>query len=243
MASWIKLHLAGGRWNGQRLLDENVAEEMFAPQTIIPNEGPWALMAPEAHFLMYGMGWFLHDYRARKVVQHGGNIDGMHALVAMMPEEHVGVVILTNLPNSLTTALAYRIFDAYLEAPETDWSAVLHARVQEASEEGEAQQRSMVESRVTGTRPSLSLEAYAGTYDHRMYGRFEVLEEGGGLVVRRGSNFVGALEHWHYDTFRIEWRDETMGRPFITFELDARGSVAGAELQGFGGLERVSGGR
>jgi CubicO group peptidase (beta-lactamase class C family) len=243
MANWIGLHLAGGTWNGQQLLDEEVVEEVRSAQTIVPYEGSWARMAPEAHFLMYGMGWFLHDYRARKIVQHGGNIDGMHALVAMMPEENVGVVILTNLPNSLTTAIAYRVFDAYIGAPETDWSAVLHELVQEASEGDEAQRRSMLESRVTGTRPSLSVEEYAGTYDHDMFGRFEVVLEDGGLVVHHGANFVGVLEHWHYDTFRIEWRNETMGRRFITFELDARGSVSGAELQGFGELERMSGGR
>jgi hypothetical protein len=155
----------------------------------------------------------------------------------------VGVVILTNLPNSLTTAIAYRVFDAYIGAPETDWSAVLHELVQEASEGDEAQRRSMLESRVTGTRPSLSVEEYAGTYDHDMFGRFEFVLEDGGLVVHHGANFVGVLEHWHYDTFRIEWRNETMGRRFITFELDARGSVSGAELQGFGELERMSGGR
>ena len=36
------------------------------------------------------MGWFLRDYRGRKLVEHGGAIDGMRALVAMMPEEKLG---------------------------------------------------------------------------------------------------------------------------------------------------------
>src|SRR5690606_27171540 len=101
-------------------------------------------------------------------------------------------------------------------------------------EAAEARQRPVREARVSGTRPSLPLERYAGTYRHAMYGDVEVALEGGRLVARRGRHFVGDLEHWHYDTFRIDWRDGGMGESFITFELNARGEVAGAELQGVG---------
>lgn len=243
MARWLRLHLDMGTWRGQELLDEEVVREMHSPQTIIPIEGRWVLMAPVSDFFMYGMGWFLHDYRGRKIVQHGGNIDGMHALVALMPEEGAGVVILTNLPNYLTYALMYRVFDAYLGGPETDWSARTREQFQEMVAAGEAQRRRLEEARVTGTTPSLPLERYAGTYRHEMYGVVEVTLEGDALALRRGPNFAGELEHWHYDTFRVDWRDDTMGRAFITFHLDARGRVARADLQGLGELTRVREGR
>jgi len=240
MANWIKLQLAGGEWKGQELLDDDVVREMHSAHTIVPLEGSWALMAPESHFLMYGMGWFLHDYRGRKIIQHGGNIDGMHALVAMMPEEDVGLIILTNAnPNYLTFALMHRIFDSYLGGPATDWSARLRGRFQETIERSDARQREMEEARVTGTNPSLPLERYAGTYRHEMYGELEVEMEDEHLTAQRGPNFVGDLEHWHYDTFRIHWRDETMGDAFITFELDARGRPVRADVQGLGEVERV----
>ena len=240
MANWVRLQLAGGEFEGRRILDEVVVREMHSAQTIMPLEGSWALMAPESHFLMYGMGWMLHDYRGRKVVQHGGNIDGMHALVALLPEERLGVVVLTNLlPNYLTYALMHRVFDAYLGAPEMDWSERFGGRFRELVAAGEAQRRRMEESRVAGTKPSLALDRYAGTYRHEMYGELVVALDGGGLVARRGSGFAGDLEHWHFDTFRIEWRDESMGSGLVTFALDARGGVAGADLQGIGEMERV----
>ncbi|HEX7089152.1 MAG TPA: serine hydrolase [Longimicrobiales bacterium] len=239
MARWVQLHLAGGKWKGQQLLDEDVVREMHSAQTIVPLEPPWSLMAQDAHFMMYGMGWFLHDYRGRKIIEHGGNIDGMHALVALLPEEDVGLVILTNLRNSLTYALMYRVFDAYLGGPETDWSARLLEQYRKQVQEAEARQRAVREARVSGTSPSLPLERYAGTYRHAMYGDVEVALEGGRLVARRGRHFVGDLEHWHYDTFRIDWRDDGMGESFITFELNARGEVAGADLQGLGRVRRL----
>ena len=59
-----------------------------------------------------------------KVVEHGGAIDGMRAEVAMIPEEKLGLVILTNLHGTiLASALMYKIFDIYLNAPQRDWSA------------------------------------------------------------------------------------------------------------------------
>jgi CubicO group peptidase (beta-lactamase class C family) len=238
MARWVRFQLARGEWNGQRLLDASVLREMHSAQTIIPLEGQWALMAPDAHFMMYGMGWFLHDYRARKIIEHGGNIDGMHALVALMPEEDAGLVILTNLPNHLTYALMYRVFDAYIGGAETDWSN----RYQALLQAGEPQQRAMEEARVSGTSPSLALERYAGRYHHPMYGEVAVTLEDRRLVARRGPFFVGDLEHWHYDTFRIDWRGGTRGNAFITFHLDARGEPARANMQGLGNLERVRAG-
>jgi CubicO group peptidase (beta-lactamase class C family) len=239
MSAWLRLQLAEGTWGGDSLIATPVLREMHSPQTIVPNEGQWARMAPGAHFLTYGMGWFLHDYRGRKVVEHGGNIDGMHALVGMMPEEEVGVAILTNLqPNALTYALMYRVFDAYLGGPATDWSARMKEEQDRALESGADEQRRAEESRVAGTEPSLALHAYAGTYRHAMYGNVEVAEEGGRLVVRRGVR-TGPAEHWHYDTFRVRWEDEGGGTALITFHLDARARVRGADLQGIGELSRI----
>jgi hypothetical protein len=132
----------------------------------------------------------------------------------------------------------YRVFDAYLGGPATDWSARMKEEQDRALESGADEQRRAEESRVAGTEPSLALHAYAGTYRHAMYGNVEVAEEGGRLVVRRGVR-TGPAEHWHYDTFRVRWEDEGGGTALITFHLDARARVRGADLQGIGELSRI----
>ena len=124
MAQWVRLQLGNGTYAGKPLISSAAVKEMATPQTVIRLEGQMARLYPEAHFLNYGLGWFLSDYRGRKLVEHGGAIDGMRALVAMIPEEKLGVVILTNLSGTiLSVPLSYRIFDAYLGAPARDWSA------------------------------------------------------------------------------------------------------------------------
>jgi CubicO group peptidase (beta-lactamase class C family) len=50
-------------------------------------------------FAAYGLGWSLHDYRGRSVTTHGGWTDGMLSRVALVPSEHLGLVVLTNIHN------------------------------------------------------------------------------------------------------------------------------------------------
>jgi CubicO group peptidase (beta-lactamase class C family) len=195
MTAWLQLQLGDGEFAGQRLLSSGAIKEMQKSHTVVPYDLPWSLLFPEAHFLNYGLGWFLSDYRGRKVVEHGGNIDGMSALVAFIPEEKLGLVILTNLNGSdLRTALKLRVFDSFLGGEAKDWSAI-HLKTMKGFEaQGKAAEKKQNDERVKNTRPSLALEKYAGTYKDEMYGDLKVIqEENGKLVVRYGPAFTGDL--------------------------------------------------
>ena len=89
MAEWLRFVLNGGSVNGKRLVSENGFTEWLKPQMKI------------AGTTSYGFGWFLQDWKGLKVVQHGGNIDGFNSMVAMIPEKHIGFVLLTNVTASL----------------------------------------------------------------------------------------------------------------------------------------------
>ena len=225
MAQWVRFQLAGGKVAGKSLIDTAAFDETHTPQTIVPLEGFWKTVIQGTHLFNYGMGWMLHDYKGRLVVQHGGNIDGMSALVAMMPEEKTGIVILSNLDqNDLTYALMYRVFDGYLKQPPKDWSAIflkadrdLRAKAKEEEKKTEAQ-------RVPGTSPSLSPEKYAGTYTDTLNGDAVVRQEPSGLVLQYGT-LVADLAHWNYDTFRVIWRQRRLGKGYAAFTLDPTGNV------------------
>jgi hypothetical protein len=240
MANWVRLQLGNGKFAGKQLLSTATAAEMHTPQTIIRLEGIWGLAHPESHFLSYGLGWFLADYKGRKLVHHGGNIDGMSALVAMMPEEKTGVVVLTNMNSSfLTYALMYRLFDGFLGAEPKDWSADLLKAIEGFESAGEEAEKKQAEQRVKGTKPSLPLKDYAGTYVDSMYGEAKVTVEGDRLVFRYGSAFVGDLEHWHYDTFRAAWRDAHLGKMFIAFTLGIDGKASDVKVQDMADFSRI----
>ena len=95
----------------------------------------------------------------------------------------------------------------------------------------QAAAKKMEDSRIPNTQLSLPLTAYTGTYGGVMYGDAKVSEESGKLVVRFVPSplFVGDLEHWHFDTFRVKWRDSIVypfPRGFVSFIVDNKGKVS-----------------
>lgn len=231
MAEWIRLQLGRGTYKGKRVFSAATSRTMWSPHTIT---GPVSEQAerfnPTRHFNLYGLGWGLNDYHGRKVASHGGVLDGMISQVAMMPEENLGVVVLTNSETPLASIMVNKIFDVYLGVARRDWSAELLAQVKQDREAAKAAEAKTENQRVKGTTPSLALGQYAGSYGGDMYGEARVTEENGKLVLRfvPSPNFVGDLEHWHHDTFRVRWRD-TVSYPFprgwLTFILNHNGQV------------------
>lgn len=241
MTAWIRLQLADGEFTGKRLLSSGAVKETQKSHTVIAYDPPWSLLFPDAHFVTYGLGWFLSDYHGRKVVEHGGNIDGMSALVAFIPEEKLGVVILTNMSGSeLRTALKLRIFDAFMGGEAKDWSATHLKTMKSFEAQGKAVEKKQNDERAKDTKPSLALDKYAGTYSDEMYGDVKVAQdENGKLVARYGPAFTGDLEHWHYDTFQVTWRDRTLGKSLVTFTLAAAGKVEAVKLQNLTDFKRA----
>ena len=235
MAQWVRLQLGEGSYKGARLISTGAAKEMHESQTIIPKDPQLSLFMPDAHFRSYGLGWMLQDYKGRKVVQHGGAIDGMIAMVGMIPEERLGVVVLSNLQGQLLpTALMFRIFDAYLGVPAKDWSGDMLKGMKGLEEQGKAAQKKAEESRVKGTQPSLALEKYAGTYKDEALGDAKVSLENGKLVLKTPS-FVADLEHWHYDTFRATPRDNVVsGKALVSFTLNSQGKTDALNISDMG---------
>ncbi|MCC6329551.1 MAG: serine hydrolase [Acidobacteria bacterium] len=240
MAQWVRLQLGKGKFAGKQVISEAAIKEMQTPQTIIRIEGLYPIMYPDAHFLNYGMGWFLSDFRGSKLVEHGGAIDGMRALVAMIPEKNIGVVILTNLNGTvLPQFLAYRIFDSYLGEQPTDWASDGFKKIKAAEEQAKAAAAKADAARVMGTRPSLELKDYAGKYRSEIYGDVEVKLTDGKLTIGFGPNYDGAIEHWNYDTFRVTWKDPVLGKGLIRFDLDTKGKAASLDLGIMGAFKRV----
>ncbi|OLE67405.1 MAG: hypothetical protein AUG74_10800, partial [Bacteroidetes bacterium 13_1_20CM_4_60_6] len=230
LAQWIRLQLGRGTYNGKQIFSSARSHDMWSPNTIIPLSEASEKFNPTRHFNLYGMGWFLSDYQGRKVASHSGGLDGMVSQVALMPEENLGVVVLTNSETALGTILVNKVFDTFLGVPARDWSAEIMARVKQGEAADKVEEQKIEASRVPNTKPSLALAGYTGTFTGEMYGDARVTEENGHLVLRlvAAPNFVGDLEHWHYDTFRIKWRDSIVypfPKGFVTFTLSPEGKV------------------
>jgi hypothetical protein len=194
---------------------------------------------PESHLDAHGMGWLLKDYRGRWMVWNTGGMDGMSCSTALLPEENLAVIVLTNGPRtSFPEALVYRVVDSYLGAPVKDWNKLRLEISLEYRKKQKAAEQAQEAARVTGTKPGLPLERYAGTYARPLLGALTVSADKGALRVGF-AGWEGQAEHWHYDTFRVKWKNEALGTSLVTFQLDARGAPARMVVQDLGEFERL----
>jgi len=209
MSKWLLLQLRRGELeDGGRLFSQAASHRMWSPHTVIPVSEASRERIPSTHFRSCGLGWMLADYRGRQTVGHGGGYDGMYSQVLMVPEERLGVVVLTNSMTGLPQALCMTIVDQFLGGPTQDWLSEGLKRDRDGRREFAARIAAAVKSKATDTRPSHPLEAYTGAWRCPLYGDASIVEENGRLVLRLLPNpeLIAELEHLHYDTFVIRWR-------------------------------------
>ncbi|HEX4243240.1 MAG TPA: serine hydrolase [Steroidobacteraceae bacterium] len=230
MSSWLRLQLDRGRFpDGTRLFSEARSREMWTAQTILPNrEFPGQLVHLKSSFAAYGLGWGLRDYRGRELVEHTGGVAGFVSRVMLVPEENLGVVILTNAESAgAFDSLLYHVLDHYFGVPKTDWVAAFKSAEDEHFAQAAEFTKHQDAERAAGGRPALPSEKYAGVYRDAWYGTATIHGQSGGLVFTLDHTpaAVGDLTYWQYDTFKAHWRDRTMEDAFLTFTLKPDGSI------------------
>ena len=238
MAQWLRMQLNQGHLDGQRFLSPEAIREMHASQVAAPHPentelAAFQMLNPPIRFWTYGFGWWVMDYAHRKLVWHGGQINGFSSMVAMLPEEKFGLVVLTNIHETFAHGvLMLSILDRFLER-NTDWNARALQLVQVYGAYEAEQARQVKGMRVEASRPSLKLEGYTGRFANLAKGEVEVWVEADHLCLRYEKT-TGALAHWHFDTFQVTWPNPLYGLNFATFHLDANGRVFQVQIKGLG---------
>jgi CubicO group peptidase (beta-lactamase class C family) len=232
LAKWVIVQLNRGKIPGgdQRLFSEKASHEMWSQQTIVPisEETPAELKALKPNFVGYGLGWGLRDYKGRKLVGHSGGVAGFVTRVLMVPQENLGVIILTNAEEDLAfESILYHILDSYLGGPTQDYTTAFKSVEDKQTQKAEETMAKAASSRAADSKPSLPLEKYAGDYSDPWYGTVTIRPENSGLVLNflRTEKGLADLQHWQYDTFKAHWHDHTVEDAFVTFALKPDGSI------------------
>jgi CubicO group peptidase (beta-lactamase class C family) len=231
LSKWVLMQLNRGKIPGTetRIFSEKVSQDMWAQQMIVPvRQAPSELKNLQAHFAGYGMGWALRDYKGRKLVSHSGGVAGYVTRVMLVPEENLGVVILTNAEEDAAfESVLFHILDGYLGGPTEDYIAGSKAVDDKQRKEADETMAKAAQQRASESQPSLPLEKYAGDYADPWYGKATIRPENGALVLNFEHTVHGLadLQHWQYDTFKAHWRDRGVEDAFVTFALKPDGSV------------------
>ncbi len=104
MSRWLMANMNRGEFDGTRILRTSTYKVMWT----VPNVG---------RHQPVGISWFIGEHRSHLMVSHGGSDTGYKADLAMLPDQHIAVVWMTNCDwikrdpltrAALDTALGFR---------------------------------------------------------------------------------------------------------------------------------------
>lgn len=225
MLHYVQMHINMGQWNGKRILSAKNDLKMQSPQSIVTERMENPELGPET----YGLATWVSSYRGHKWVQHGGGIDGFISQMAWLPNDSIGVVVLSNMSgeaNPVPDVVVKRVFDDLLGLPPIDWNARAKQNAAKAKASADSSRKAMMAKRVSGTSPSHPLADYAGTYTHPGYGDIEVRVADGGLTMKY-DKFDMPMGHHHYDVFYLD-PEKLKGMPLaglVQFLMNPDGKV------------------
>ncbi|NQV51581.1 MAG: serine hydrolase [Flavobacteriales bacterium] len=220
MSKWIQFWLNRGIVGEDTLLSEAAVKKIwtlhtplglgdFDAENGIDNKG-------------YGQGWFLMDYNGKKVMHHGGGLPGYISKLAIVPEENLGIIVLTNDMTSVPTLLMYAAIDAATGKEYSKWSDRFYA-FKTAAAQSEAERDA---KRLEGRKEDpllLPLEDYLGTYADEMYGEARVSLGEEGLILSllpAKELFTGKMSVWNDHAFRFEVNDPFLPYGIATFKVE-----------------------
>jgi CubicO group peptidase (beta-lactamase class C family) len=182
LSHWVMMQLDNGKYNGKQIVPASAIAQTRTPNSILGNGG---VLFNRGHFALYGLGWFLQEYNGRKIVQHTGGVNGFVTSVTLIPEEKLGIIVLTNTDaNNFYEALKWEIMDAYMNLPYRNYSNVylgFQKQQEAASTKWVKEKRDTI---AMNLKASLPLQNFAGSYKHDIYGNMTIALESGKLIAR-----------------------------------------------------------
>ena len=169
-------------------------------------------MLPQ-HYYGYGLGNFQGDYNGRQIYEHTGGADGFVTNVCFVPEENLGISILTNNDNQgFFEALRYQILDAYLNVKYLNRSNQFYDVGRPDFDTTVTKVKAM-QARVKGGKPMLELKNYAGKYTNKLYGPVTISDDKKDLLIHftNTKNLTATLQYMDNDEWLMTYSNPAFG--------------------------------
>lgn len=217
LSKWLIMQLDSGRYEGKRILPWNVVQKTRDINIALSSRKN---ANSSSHFTGYGLGLFMTDYLGKQVFWHTGGAFGFVSNTCLVPEEKLGIVILTNNDNqSFFEILRHQILDAYLGAPFVDKHSVGYKNFQD-SETDKIAGINILEKRVQQmNEPPLPLTSYLGKYIHPLYGGITITSDNRDLLIQfEGHRQLSArLQYMDNEEWRLTYSNPAFGIFMVKF--------------------------
>lgn len=171
LSKWLQMQLNNGSYNHKQIIHPQVIN-LTRELSIITSSKKSAILP--TNFRGYGLGLYAADYNGKQIYWHTGGASGMLSSVCFVPEENLGIAILSNNDNqSFFEALRYQILDAYCNMPFINRSEQF-LKSFSSSRNNELATLDSLYKRLRNQKPPLPLSEYCGIYHHYLYGNIEI---------------------------------------------------------------------
>lgn len=230
LTKWLLLQLDSGRYEGKRILPWEVLQKT---RDINILTGSRKSTVYPTHFRGYGLGVYATDYNGRQVYWHTGGAFGHVTNVCFVPEENLGITILTNNDNqNFFEALRYQLLDAYLGVPYTDrskfqWGFYMQGKKQ--TDEQVAALKKRVDKKIS---PEIKWDDFTGEYFNTVYGKITISKSDNMLICRfqHHPDLIGTMEYMDNNEFRVTYSNIGYGIYPAKFSLK-NGKPVAVEVQ------------
>lgn len=220
MSKWVMMLLNNGKLDGKTIVPAVAIQNTRRPYSILGKRGSFRYN--RSHYSMYGLGWFLGEYEGREIVAHTGGVNGFVTAVTLVPEENLGIIVLTNTDqNNLYNALNNELLDACLNLPFRNYSETSLNAAKRSMGEDKLWLQSMNDSIRLHSNEKPVLTKYAGKYQNELYGEITIEPKGSGLLMhfQNHPKMTADLQWVGNDRFLCTYSDATMGRKIIPFAM------------------------
>ncbi|QFR31706.1 serine hydrolase [Ancylobacter sp. TS-1] len=235
LAQWLRLELAGGMFDGRRLIPEAALAATHQP-VMARGANP---VTGAASF--YALGWNVEYGRHGVSWGHAGAFSvGARTLVTIYPEADIAIVVLANaFPTGVPEGLADNFFDRVFDGkPGTDWMGPWNAAYEGMFAPAMAAAKARF-APPAAPLPAAPLAAYQGRYANAYVGGAQVAAAGEGLELRLGPDGQARfpLTHVNRDVFLYYPAPELPDLPSAaTFTLGPDGTAGALTLEDFDGF-------
>ncbi len=230
VSKWLIALMNDGAVDGRQVLPKAAIKQTLAPSIALPNTNLEVRGWGEILNAAYGMGRWTASYRGHLIAYHGGDLPGFHSQVSTMPYDSIGVIVFVIGDHAapLYNIVSYNVYERLLGLSLTPWSERQNAIRLKSKEAGKAARTKAGGGRVSGTKPSHDLDAYAGEFEHPAYGVLTISDVEGSLTFDFHKIRL-PLSHFHYDRFDTP-DDEQNGKWSVNFLTNPQGEIDKAEM-------------
>ncbi|KAF9909171.1 hypothetical protein BX616_011264 [Lobosporangium transversale] len=228
--------------NGQQVLNKESIQEIIRAHNLfnMSSREPDMLST-----LSNDLGWNLGGYKGKNFIMHNGLISSFSASLMVFVDHDLVIAQLVNtdvvgLISNVPLYVANKLLDLQRA---NNWITISTVDSKNTYELKNRAAASDIPAQIKGKMPSHGLSAFTGKYKHPVYGDISIQQDAEEEKALRFkiNCFEGKMEHYHYDSFKLEFRDFGMKQDLLgTFQTDRKGNISRFKVKVFDSTKEVN---